>query len=183
MNLVYYDLYQSKRLEDSITGAKLHGSCGSPSLPGPVPAGPWCPDRQLPRSQYWAREAGHQGPALVPRQTASTLPATALPCLWIPHPHASRSPCWFCPGPALDAPLPFAACVRLRVRASVAAYSKFLVQQGEAPVTWKRAASPEDVLREADVVRLWPEARSSGVVRNSGACAGAVWPLRHCIYG
>lgn len=32
------------------------------------------------------------------------------------------------------------------------AYGQFLKANGEQPVTWKRAATMEDVLREADVV-------------------------------
>lgn len=34
----------------------------------------------------------------------------------------------------------------------IAAYAEFLKANGEQPVTWKRAASMEEVLREADVV-------------------------------
>ena len=34
----------------------------------------------------------------------------------------------------------------------VAAYGEFLKSQGEAPVHWRRASSPEEVLKEADVV-------------------------------
>jgi hydroxypyruvate reductase 1 len=34
----------------------------------------------------------------------------------------------------------------------MAAYGAFLKSQGDAPVTWKRASSPDEVLREADVV-------------------------------
>ncbi|KAG6521752.1 hypothetical protein ZIOFF_018878 [Zingiber officinale] len=34
------------------------------------------------------------------------------------------------------------------------AYGQFLQANGEQPVTWKRAATMEDVLREADVVRI-----------------------------
>jgi hypothetical protein len=34
------------------------------------------------------------------------------------------------------------------------AYGQFLKANGEEPVTWKRAATMEDVLREADVVRF-----------------------------
>jgi hydroxypyruvate reductase 1 len=33
-----------------------------------------------------------------------------------------------------------------------AAYGQFLKANGEPPVTWKRASSMEEVLREADVV-------------------------------
>lgn len=36
---------------------------------------------------------------------------------------------------------------------SIAAYGEFLKANGEKPVTWKRAASMDEVLREADVVR------------------------------
>ncbi|KAK1272862.1 Cell number regulator 13 [Acorus gramineus] len=36
------------------------------------------------------------------------------------------------------------------------AYGEFLKANGEQPVTWKRAASMEDVLREADVISLHP---------------------------
>lgn len=36
-----------------------------------------------------------------------------------------------------------------------AAYGGFLKANGEQPVTWKRAATMEDVLREADVVRFY----------------------------
>jgi hypothetical protein len=35
----------------------------------------------------------------------------------------------------------------------VSAYGQFLKANGEQSVTWKRAATMEDVLREADVVR------------------------------
>ncbi|OAE31721.1 hypothetical protein AXG93_3384s1960 [Marchantia polymorpha subsp. ruderalis] len=38
----------------------------------------------------------------------------------------------------------------------VTAYGNFLKSQGETPVTWKRASSAEEVLREADVVSLHP---------------------------
>lgn len=34
----------------------------------------------------------------------------------------------------------------------LAAYGEFLQSQGEAPVHWRRASSPEEVLKEADVV-------------------------------
>lgn len=43
-----------------------------------------------------------------------------------------------------------------RLEETVTAYGRFLQSQGEAPVTWRRASSPEDVLREADVVSLHP---------------------------
>ncbi|KAK1296226.1 Glycerate dehydrogenase HPR, peroxisomal [Acorus calamus] len=36
------------------------------------------------------------------------------------------------------------------------AYGQFLKANGEQPVTWKRAATMEDVLREADVISLHP---------------------------
>lgn len=36
-----------------------------------------------------------------------------------------------------------------------AAYGQFLKASGEQPVTWKRAASMEEVLREADVVIIF----------------------------
>ena len=36
-----------------------------------------------------------------------------------------------------------------------AAYGQFLKASGEQPVTWKRAASMDEVLREADLVRLF----------------------------
>ncbi|MBW2078635.1 MAG: D-glycerate dehydrogenase [Deltaproteobacteria bacterium] len=39
---------------------------------------------------------------------------------------------------------------------SVAAYGKFLQSQGEDPVTWRRAGSVEELLREADLVSLHP---------------------------
>ncbi|THU67075.1 hypothetical protein C4D60_Mb05t20830 [Musa balbisiana] len=39
---------------------------------------------------------------------------------------------------------------------SCSAYGQFLKENGEQPVTWKRAASMEDVLREADVISLHP---------------------------
>ncbi|MCH1921718.1 hypothetical protein L9G15_20150, partial [Shewanella sp. A3A] len=35
-------------------------------------------------------------------------------------------------------------------------YGQFLKANGEQPVTWKRAATMEDVLREADVISLHP---------------------------
>ncbi|KAK3155773.1 hypothetical protein QOZ80_2AG0098480 [Eleusine coracana subsp. coracana] len=38
----------------------------------------------------------------------------------------------------------------------VTAYGQFLKANGEKPVTWKRAATMEDVLREADVISLHP---------------------------
>ena len=34
----------------------------------------------------------------------------------------------------------------------MAAYGQFLKANGEQPVTWKRASSMEEVLREADLV-------------------------------
>lgn len=37
-----------------------------------------------------------------------------------------------------------------------AAYGQFLKANGEQPVTWKRASSMEEVLQEADVVRILP---------------------------
>ena len=39
-----------------------------------------------------------------------------------------------------------------RLEKFVTAYGQFLKANGEQPVTWKRAATMEDVLREADVV-------------------------------
>jgi len=36
----------------------------------------------------------------------------------------------------------------------IAAYGEFLKANGEQPVTWKRAASMDEVLREADVVGI-----------------------------
>ena len=36
----------------------------------------------------------------------------------------------------------------------VAAYGQFLKASGEPPVTWKRASSIQEVLREGDMVRL-----------------------------
>lgn len=43
-----------------------------------------------------------------------------------------------------------------RLETFVTAYGEFLKSQGEPPVTWKRAADAEGVLREADVVSLHP---------------------------
>lgn len=43
-----------------------------------------------------------------------------------------------------------------RLENFVTSYGKFLESQGEPPVTWERAASPEDVLRVAHVVSLHP---------------------------
>eukprot|EP00850_Spirogloea_muscicola_P019457 SM000191S05206 [mRNA] locus=s191:16987:20724:+ [translate_table: standard] len=43
-----------------------------------------------------------------------------------------------------------------RLEKFVTGYAKFLQSQGEQPVTWKRAASVEDVLKEADVISLHP---------------------------
>eukprot|EP00897_Mesotaenium_endlicherianum_P007951 jgi/Mesen1/7184/ME000037S06543 len=43
-----------------------------------------------------------------------------------------------------------------RLEKFVSAYGEFLKSQGEEPVTWKRVPSPEDVLREADVISLHP---------------------------
>lgn len=36
----------------------------------------------------------------------------------------------------------------------MAAYGEFLKANGEKPVTWRRAASMDEVLQQADVVRL-----------------------------
>lgn len=36
----------------------------------------------------------------------------------------------------------------------IAAYGAFLKANGETPVTWKRAASMDEVLQEADIVRI-----------------------------
>ncbi|BBH08614.1 hydroxypyruvate reductase [Prunus dulcis] len=41
-------------------------------------------------------------------------------------------------------------------RMMVEAYAEFLKANGEQPVTWKRAASMDEVLREADVISLHP---------------------------
>ncbi|NP_001312699.1 glycerate dehydrogenase [Nicotiana tabacum] len=43
-----------------------------------------------------------------------------------------------------------------RLEKFVTAYGQFLKASGEQPVTWKRAASMEEVLREADVISLHP---------------------------
>ncbi|KAF8676730.1 hypothetical protein HU200_046845 [Digitaria exilis] len=43
-----------------------------------------------------------------------------------------------------------------RLEKFVTAYGHFLKANGEQPVTWKRAATMEDVLREADVISLHP---------------------------
>lgn len=43
-----------------------------------------------------------------------------------------------------------------RLEKFVTAYGQFLKANGEQPVTWKRAASMEEVLREADVISLHP---------------------------
>ncbi|XP_065039980.1 glycerate dehydrogenase-like isoform X1 [Musa acuminata AAA Group] len=43
-----------------------------------------------------------------------------------------------------------------RLEKFVTAYGQFLEANGEQPVTWKRAASMEEVLREADVISLHP---------------------------
>eukprot|EP00244_Chara_vulgaris_P008524 TRINITY_DN3378_c0_g1_i2.p1 TRINITY_DN3378_c0_g1~~TRINITY_DN3378_c0_g1_i2.p1 ORF type:complete len:323 (-),score=63.55 TRINITY_DN3378_c0_g1_i2:471-1367(-) len=43
-----------------------------------------------------------------------------------------------------------------RLEKFITAYGHFLESQGEKPVTWKRAASPDEVLREADVISLHP---------------------------
>ncbi|RWR85983.1 glycerate dehydrogenase [Cinnamomum micranthum f. kanehirae] len=43
-----------------------------------------------------------------------------------------------------------------RLEKFVTAYGQFLKSNGEQPVTWKRAATMEDVLREADVISLHP---------------------------
>jgi hydroxypyruvate reductase 1 len=39
-----------------------------------------------------------------------------------------------------------------RLEKFVTAYGEFLKSQGETPVYWRRATSPEEVLKEADVV-------------------------------
>ena len=51
-------------------------------------------------------------------------------------------------------PRPFTLRVNkaLNVILCVAAYGEFLKSQGETAVYWKRASSPEEVLKEADVV-------------------------------
>ncbi|WP_319822833.1 NAD(P)-dependent oxidoreductase, partial [Acinetobacter baumannii] len=43
-----------------------------------------------------------------------------------------------------------------RLEKYLTAYGEFLMSQGEAPVTWKRASTVEDVLKEADVISLHP---------------------------
>ncbi|KAJ6797713.1 glycerate dehydrogenase [Iris pallida] len=43
-----------------------------------------------------------------------------------------------------------------RLEKFVTAYGQFLKANGEQPVTWKRAATMEDVLRDADVISLHP---------------------------
>jgi len=43
-----------------------------------------------------------------------------------------------------------------RLEKYMTAYGEFLKSQGEAPVTWKRASTVEDVLRDADVISLHP---------------------------
>ncbi|XBH75224.1 hypothetical protein VPH35_107495 [Triticum aestivum] len=43
-----------------------------------------------------------------------------------------------------------------RLEKFVTAYGQFLKANGEQPVTWKRASSMEEVLREADVISLHP---------------------------
>jgi hydroxypyruvate reductase 1 len=63
-----------------------------------------------------------------------------------------------------DIYLPLHICIALHVCqvclhkqlpcALLPAYGQFLKANGEQPVTWKRAATMEDVLREADVVRF-----------------------------
>lgn len=45
-------------------------------------------------------------------------------------------------------------CLLCALHSSDPAYGQFLKANGEEPVTWKRAATMEDVLREADVVRF-----------------------------
>ncbi|XP_057864899.1 glycerate dehydrogenase isoform X1 [Cryptomeria japonica] len=44
----------------------------------------------------------------------------------------------------------------VRLEKFLTAYGGFLKSQGETPITWKRAPTAEDVLREADVVSLHP---------------------------
>jgi len=43
-----------------------------------------------------------------------------------------------------------------RLEKFVTAYGEFLKSQGETAVYWKRASSPEEVLKEADVISLHP---------------------------
>lgn len=43
-----------------------------------------------------------------------------------------------------------------RLEKFVSAYGEFLKSQGETPVHWRRASSPEEVLKEADVISLHP---------------------------
>ena len=43
------------------------------------------------------------------------------------------------------------------IRSWIAAYAEFLKSTGEKPVTWKRAATMDEVLREADVVGLYTQ--------------------------
>ncbi|KAG2703134.1 hypothetical protein I3760_06G123300 [Carya illinoinensis] len=47
-------------------------------------------------------------------------------------------------------------CQATRLEKFVAGYAKFLKANGEKPVTWKRAATMDEVLREADVMSLHP---------------------------
>lgn len=44
----------------------------------------------------------------------------------------------------------------IRTNTYGAAYRPFLKANGEQPVTWMRASSMEEVLREADVISLHP---------------------------
>ena len=80
--------------------------------------------------------AAHQQPSLTMRVTRSLYRSVVLPRLpslpSIPLLPASSSPSPSIPNPS--------------------AYSKHLQANGEPGVTWKRASTPEDVLREADVV-------------------------------
>lgn len=48
----------------------------------------------------------------------------------------------------------FTAHTQVKSYFPITAYGQFLKANGEQPVTWKRASSMEEVLREADVVSL-----------------------------
>ncbi|CAI5480484.1 unnamed protein product [Closterium sp. Yama58-4] len=106
-------------------------------------------------------------PPSLPPPTHPPLSPLSLPC----HPHLPPSALPPCPPPPAPHRSAYARMMvegfkmnliyydlyqSKRLEESVSAYSRFLQSQGEPPVTWRRASSPEEVLQVADVVSLHP---------------------------
>jgi hypothetical protein len=70
------------------------------------------------------------------------------------NPHASKSLSQACLDDLLK--LITCRCVLILSFLPFAAYGQFLKANGEQPVTWKRASSMDEVLQEADLVRILP---------------------------